>query len=85
MPRLTISLSEERHRALKEAAVRRGKTIGQLIEESLDYCGIKTPARAAELVAHARQQARLGESEAVAIAVTETRKARQHARSARGH
>ena len=40
MPRLTISLSEERHRALKEAAVRRGKTIGQLIEESLDdYAG----------------------------------------------
>lgn len=77
MPRLTISLSEERHRALKEAAVRRGKTIGQLLEESLDYYGIKTPERAADLVARARRQAGLSESEALTLAVAETRKARE--------
>lgn len=85
MPRLTISLSEERHRALKEAAARRRKTIGQLIEESLDYCGIKTPERAAELVEHARQRARLGEREADELAVAETRKARQDTRAAGRH
>ncbi|MBS1173535.1 MAG: hypothetical protein H6R12_2365, partial [Proteobacteria bacterium] len=31
MSRLTITLSEERYRALKEASVQRNKTIGQLI------------------------------------------------------
>ena len=76
MPRLTITLSEERHQALKEAAARRGKTIGQLIEESLDYSGIKTPARAAELVEKARRRANLQEAEALDLAVTETRDAR---------
>ena len=36
MARLTITLSQERHRALKEAAARRSKTIRSLVEESLD-------------------------------------------------
>ena len=45
MARLTITLSDERHRALREAAVQRGKTIGQLIEESLDHYGIKKVRR----------------------------------------
>jgi hypothetical protein len=85
MPRLTITLSEERHRALKEAAARRGKTIGQLVEESLDYCGIKTPVRAAELVARARGRARLEEEQALDAAVTETREARKDARAAGRH
>ena len=35
MSRLTITLSEARYKALKEAAVQRDKTIGQLIDESL--------------------------------------------------
>jgi predicted transcriptional regulator len=42
MARLTITLSPERHRALKEAAARRSKTIHRLVEESLDAYGIKT-------------------------------------------
>ena len=37
MPRLTITLSDERHTALREAAAQRRKTIGQLIEESLEF------------------------------------------------
>ena len=41
MSRLTISISEARYRALKEASARRNKTIGQLIEESLELYGIK--------------------------------------------
>ena len=85
MPRLTIALSEERHRALKEASARRGKTIGQLIEESLDYCGIKTPVRASEFVEEARQRAKLNESDAMDLAVTETREVRRDTRPTGRH
>jgi hypothetical protein len=44
MSRLTITLSESRYRALKEASVQRDKTIGQLIDESLDHYGQRTAA-----------------------------------------
>jgi hypothetical protein len=40
MARLTITLSDERHRALKDAALRRHTTIGQIIEESLERTGV---------------------------------------------
>lgn len=39
MSRLTITLSQARCRALKEASAQRAKTIGQLIDESLDFYG----------------------------------------------
>ena len=42
MSRLTITLSENRYRALKEASAQRDKTIGQLIDESLEFYGIKS-------------------------------------------
>ncbi len=42
MTRLTITLSEARYRALEEASVQRDKTIDQLIDESLEFYGIKT-------------------------------------------
>lgn len=77
MARLTITLSDERHRALREAAVKRGKTIGQLIEESLEFYGIKSARSAEELVAKARARAALDEAEAVRLAVNETRAARR--------
>jgi hypothetical protein len=77
MARLTITLSDERHRALREAALKRGKTIGQLIEESLEFYGIKTERSAAELVAKARARASLTEPEALRLAVAETRAARR--------
>lgn len=77
MARLTITLSDERHRALREAALKRGKTIGQLIEESLDFYGIKTARSAEELVAKARARASLTEAEALRTAVDETRAARR--------
>lgn len=54
MSRLTITLSEPRYRALKEAAAQRGKTIGQLIDESLDFYGIKSNEQALDLVRRAR-------------------------------
>ena len=73
MPRLTITLSEERHRAVKETAVRRGMTIAAIIDESLEACGIKTRLRAEELVARARAQSSLSAPEAEELAVAETR------------
>lgn len=77
MARLTITLSDERHLALREAAAKRRKTIGQLIEESLEFYGIKTTRSAQELVAKARARASLSEIDATRIAVAETRSARR--------
>jgi len=73
MTRLTISLSDERHQALKEAAAKRGKSIGALIEESLEFYGIKSSRCAAQLVAQARMRAGMEEGEALDLAVVETR------------
>lgn len=77
MPRLTITLSDERRTALKEAAASSGKTITQLIDESLDAYGIKTRARAEDLLAQARQRAGLDEDRALALAIEETEDARR--------
>lgn len=77
MARLTISLTDERHRALREAAVKRGKTIGQLIEESLEFYGIKSTRSAERLVAKARARASLPEADALRLAVAETRAVRR--------
>jgi hypothetical protein len=76
MARLTITLSNERHRALKEAAARRGCTIGQLIDESLEYAGVKTQDDARALVARARERCALPSDEAQSLAVEETRRER---------
>jgi hypothetical protein len=77
MARLTITLSDERHRALREAAVTRGKTIVQLIEESLEFYGIKTARSAEQLVAKVRARASLSETEGLRLAVAETRAAQR--------
>jgi predicted transcriptional regulator len=55
MARLTITLSDECHRALREVALKRGETIGKLIEESLQLYGIKGERSTAELVAKAAE------------------------------
>jgi hypothetical protein len=73
MARLTITLSPERHRALKEAALRRSKTIRSLVEESLDAYGIKTASQAAALVARARERSAMTEADAIKLAIAETR------------
>lgn len=72
MARLSITLSDERHRALKEAAARRGVTIVRLIEESLEFYGIKTGSEAADLVRQARKCCALKEKDAMELAVSET-------------
>jgi plasmid stability protein len=76
MARLTITLPDELHRALKEAAARRGRTIGDLVAESLDFYGIKSTASARDLITRARESAQLTERQAVKIATAETRRAR---------
>lgn len=73
MPRLTISLTDRTHRALKEAAARQGRSMGSLIEESLELRGILPSDTAQEIVARARASAGLSDDEAMAIAVRETR------------
>ena len=77
MPRLTVTLSESTYRALKETAAQRDVPMRQVIEESLDFYGVKTRESARELVARARQSADLGEQEALELAVEETRKHRE--------
>ncbi len=69
MSRLTITLSEPRYRALKEAAAQRDKTIGQLIDESLDFYGIKSREQAQDLVRRARAQSDLNDDQAMELAL----------------
>lgn len=77
MPRLTITLPDELHRALKEAALRRGTSIRRIVEQSLIDSRLKTTERASSLVARARQRAGLGQDEALDLAVEETRAERK--------
>jgi len=77
MSRLTITLGEARYRALKEASARRNKTIGQLIDESLEYYGIKTQENAQAIVERARRHSGLSEAQAMALATGEVKAARK--------
>lgn len=77
MSRLTITLSEARYRALKEASAQRAKTIGQLIDESLDFYGIKSREDARDLVRRARARSKLNDDQAIEVA-------RQHVKAVRG-
>ncbi len=84
MARLTVTLSDERHTALKEAAARRRRTIGELIEESLEAYGVKTRKSAERLVTEARQRSGLAEKEALRLALRETWAARRNGRKRAG-
>jgi predicted transcriptional regulator len=77
MSRLTITLDDDLHRALKEASARQGRSIGKLIEESLRLRGIKPAEEARALVERARSHAGLRESQALEVADSEVRQARQ--------
>jgi len=74
--RLTITLPEELHQALREAAARRGIGLGDLIAESLEFYGVKPRETAESLVARARAKSALSEPAALELAVGETRRAR---------
>ncbi|MFP4086517.1 MAG: ribbon-helix-helix protein, CopG family [Desulfobacteraceae bacterium] len=73
MGRLTITLDDNLHRAIKETAARQGRSIREIIEESLQFRGIKPMETARELVARARGQARYEEEKAIRLAVEEAR------------
>ena len=77
MSRLTITLSEPRYRALKEAAAQRDKTIGQLIDESLDFYGIKSREQAKDLVRRARASSGVSDEQAMALALDAQHATRQ--------
>ena len=77
MSRLTLTLPDELHRALKEAAAVRGKTIGDLVAESVVAYGIKPRESAERLVARARERSRLSAERALELAARETRAARR--------
>ena len=73
MGRLTISLSDRTHRALKEAAARHNRSMASIIEESLKLGGIRPFDTAREIVAKARAKSQLGAECAMGLAVEETR------------
>jgi hypothetical protein len=75
--RVTITLPDEVHQALKEASAVRGKTIGDLVAESVVSYGIKPREAAEKLVARARKRAGLAEQRALELARRETRAARR--------
>lgn len=81
MARLTITISDERHRALKQRAALTGKSIGQLIEESLERTGVKSREDARDVLRRASQTADLSEEEALNAAVGETRAQRKRGNS----
>lgn len=76
MSRLTITLDDDLHRALKETAARQSRSIASIIEESLRPRGIRDQASARALVIKARERAALGANEALDLAVSETRAVR---------
>ena len=76
MPRLTISMADRTHRALKEAAARQNRSMGSIIEESLELRGIRPYDTAREIVARAQSRSGLSADEAMVLAVEETRRFR---------
>lgn len=77
MARLTITLADRTHRALKEAAARQGRSMAAIIEESLDMRGIRPLETAREIVAKARARSGLDADAAMALAVRETARHRK--------
>lgn len=77
MPRLTITLSEARCRALLEASAQRDKPIDQLVDESLEFYGIKAREGAFDLAQRARARSKLGDAQAMELALLQVRAARR--------
>ncbi|MGH8556660.1 MAG: hypothetical protein ACRESZ_04200 [Methylococcales bacterium] len=73
MHRVTITLSDERYQALKEASTKYHKSLTTLIDESLEHYGIKNARTTQSLVATARARASLSESSAINLALEEIR------------
>ena len=77
MSRLTISLSDEMHQALKESSARTGRTIGNLIEEGLRLRGIRPMNITKNLVKKARSNSAINEDDALRIVLDEVNQSRK--------
>lgn len=77
MSRLTVTLDDDLHRALKVTAVRQGRSIASIIEERLRLRGIQDQKSARSLVDQARKRAQLESDKAMELAAEETRAARK--------
>ena len=77
MTRLTVTLADQTHRALKETAARQGRSMAAIIEESLELRGIRPYETARELVLKARANSGLDSDRAMALAVREPRRQRK--------
>lgn len=77
MSRLTITLDDRLHQALKETAARQRRSIGSIIEESLRLRGIRTHESVMDIVSKARAAAGLEPDEALDLAVREVRELRR--------
>lgn len=80
MGRLTITLRETTHAALRREAARRNCSMASIVEESLQLRRILPCKSAQEVVAEARRSAGLSATEADAIALEETARYRTRRR-----
>ena len=76
MPRTTITLSEERYRALRQVAARRGQTITEVVDRALELAGVNTVESVRTMLAEASRRASLTDEEAMEMALRETAAAR---------
>ena len=76
MPRVIISLSDRTYRALKEAAVRQNRSMGSIIERSLELTGGRPLDTAKEIVDRARAKSGMSADEAMVLAIGETKRFR---------
>lgn len=77
MPRLTVTLADRTHRALKEAAARQNRSMASIIEESLELRGIQPYDAAIEIVAKAQANSGLTDDDAMTLAIEATRRYRE--------
>ena len=77
MPRLTISLADRTHRALKEAAARQNRSMASIIEESLELRGIQPYDSAMDIVSKAQASSGLSDQDAMVLAIEETKRHRE--------
>ncbi len=72
MPRTTITLSDERYKALKEVAARRGQTITEVVDQALELAGVNTLTSVRDMLAQAGARAGLSDEQAMELALRET-------------
>ncbi|WP_295685881.1 hypothetical protein [uncultured Nevskia sp.] len=70
--RFTVTLPASRYAALKETAARQGKSMAEIVDQSLELYGVKSKASAMDLLDKARgRTAALDDEAAMQIAIRE--------------